>query len=77
MPRNDESTAILMNIQQVCDRILSSKELTRQEQMQLMTYCLNDTLVTAAERASINSVLDEIQLGKLRFLREGNPVDPL
>lgn len=77
MPRNDESTSILMNIQQVCDRILSSKELTRKEQMQLMTYCLNDTLVTAAERLSINSVLDEIQLGKLRFLREGNSVDPL
>ena len=59
---------ILMNIQQVCDRILTSGELTRDEHMQLMTNCLNDALVNKNERQSINQVLDEIQLGQLRFV---------
>ncbi|AFY39613.1 hypothetical protein Lepto7376_3408 [[Leptolyngbya] sp. PCC 7376] len=59
---------ILMNIQQVCDRILSAGELTRDEHMQLMTTCLNDALVNTDERHSINRVLDEIQFGKLQFV---------
>lgn len=61
------STPILMNIQQVCDRILTTQEISRQEQMQLITYCLNDALVNANERRAINQVFDEIQLGRLRF----------
>lgn len=65
---NKEPQTLLMNIQQVCDRILSTKELSRQEHMQLMTCCLNDALVNEQERYSINQVLDEIQLGKLRFI---------
>ena len=64
----DENIAILMNIQQVCDRIQKTGELTRDEHMQLMTYCLNDALVNKNERQSINQVLDEIQLGQLRFI---------
>ena len=64
---------ILMNIQQVCDRIITTGELTRDEHMQLMTHCLNDALVNRDERHSINRVLDEIQFGKLRFV-EPEPV---
>ena len=63
-----DNIAILMNIQQVCDRILMAGELTRDEHMQLMTNCLNDALVNKNERQSINQVLDEIQLGQLRFV---------
>ena len=63
-----DNIAILMNIQQVCDRILTAGELTRDEHMQLMTNCLNDALVNQRERQSINQVLDEIQLGQLRFI---------
>ena len=59
---------ILMNIQQVCDRILSTGELTREEHMQLMTHCLNDALVNHEERQSINRVFDEIQRGNLKFV---------
>lgn len=59
---------ILMNIQQVCDRILTTQEISRQEQMQLITYCLNDALVNANERHAINQVFDEIQLGRLKFV---------
>ena len=60
--------AIVMNIQQVCERILSTGELTREEHMQLMSSCLNDGLVNKDERHAINRVLDEIQFGKLTFV---------
>jgi hypothetical protein len=60
--------AATINIQQLCDRILSTKELTRQDHMQLMSLCLNDGLVTAEERRRINEILDNIQLAQLHFL---------
>lgn len=63
-----DNITMLMNIQQVCDRILMEGKLTRAEHMQLMTNCLNDALINKHERQSINQVLDEIQLGQLRFV---------
>ncbi|MGB2926239.1 MAG: hypothetical protein WBB82_13140 [Limnothrix sp.] len=57
-----------INIQDLCDRILDTRELTRQEQMQLMSHCLNNKLVTKEERRQINQVLDEIQFARLRFV---------
>lgn len=63
----DNLSPVLMNIQQVCDRILSTQAIAYQEHMQLVTYFLNDALVNEAERRAINQVLDELQLGRIRF----------
>lgn len=60
--------APIINVQQLCDRILSTQELTRQDHMQLMSLCLNDALVTEDERRHINQILDDIQLAQLHFL---------
>lgn len=60
--------AATINIQQLCDRILSTQSLTRLDHMQLMSLCLSDALVTEDERRQINQILDDIQLAQLHFL---------
>ncbi|HBB34598.1 MAG TPA: hypothetical protein DDZ80_20310 [Cyanobacteria bacterium UBA8803] len=49
------------------DRILDTGQLTRLEHLQLVTTILSDYKVTDEERSQINRVLDELQVGHLKF----------
>ncbi|MDB9311985.1 hypothetical protein PN462_02645 [Spirulina sp. CS-785/01] len=49
------------------DRILQSKQVSRQEYFQLVTLFLSDFAVTPEDRQNINRIFDELQVGKIRF----------
>ncbi|MEQ9482028.1 hypothetical protein [Coleofasciculus sp. F4-SAH-05] len=55
-------------IAQIVDRILDTGQLSRLEYLQLVTTMLSDYKVTDEERSYINRVLDERQVGRVRFL---------
>ncbi|MEQ8998483.1 MAG: hypothetical protein RID53_18455 [Coleofasciculus sp. B1-GNL1-01] len=52
----------------IVDRILDTGQLSRWEYLQLVTTMLSDYKVTDEERSYINRVLDERQVGRVRFL---------
>ncbi|NEO28150.1 MAG: hypothetical protein F6K03_15045 [Kamptonema sp. SIO4C4] len=49
------------------ERVLQSKQISRQEYFQLVTLFLSDFAVTQRDRQNINRIFDELQVGKIRF----------
>lgn len=50
------------------ERVLTTKQISRQEYFQLVTLFLSDFAVNERDRQSINQIFDELQIGKMRFI---------
>ncbi len=56
------------SFEQLVNRIIASRKLTRADQQQLMLTTLSREIISEAQRQQINRVLDHLRAGKLRVV---------
>jgi len=66
MKKNDRQ--MLVAIQQMVERVLRSRRITRKEYLQLVTTILADPDLTDEERRQINRIFDYIHIGQMSIV---------